>query len=381
MPIKGDLLIRGGSIVDPARSCYGTGDVLISGNKISDVPAGQVVEADKTIEAAGCLVLPGLIDYHAHLYYGGSEIGVPPDSALLPQGVTTAVDQGSTGAANFEHFARTVMSTSEIRIFASLNVSPAGLPTTRYPEMLDSRYFDFPHVRSLFEKYGGQLVSLKVRQSKEVVGELGMEPLKQAVRMASSLGCRVVVHTTNPPGTVEDMISLLRPGDVYAHVYQGKGNHILDDKGKVFPGVRRAGENGVIFDTADGKPHYAFSVARAAIADGFEPDIISSDVTFGTLFDLSVFGLPLIMSKYLNLGISLHNVVKACTVVPAYLLGMDGKIGTLAPGAYADVAIFKLADAQTKLQDVFGGTLTCSRMLVPQMTILGGRIAYRNAIF
>jgi predicted amidohydrolase len=176
------------------------------------------------------------------------------------------------------------------------------------------------------------------------------------------------------------MVSLLRPGDIYCHVYQGRGNTILDGN-KVRQAIHRARQEGLVFDTADGKPHYAFSVAKTALADGFEPDIISSDIVRGTMFEHTVFGLPLIMSKYLNLGMSLENIVKACTATPARLLGLEGHIGTLAAGAEADVAVFKLEEFSMTLQDVFGDVLTCGSVLVPQLTILDGRIVYRNIKF
>jgi predicted amidohydrolase len=119
-------------------------------------------------------------------------------------------------------------------------------------------------------------------------------------------------------------------------------------------------------------------VAKAAIADGFLPDVISTDVVRSSLFEPVVFGLPLIMSKYLAMGMSLPDVVGACTANPAKLLGMQGQIGTLAPGACADVAIFKLKDSSLRMQDVFGDTLTCGRLFVPQLTMLSGKVVYRN---
>jgi Predicted amidohydrolase len=382
MAIKGDLLIHGGTVVDPAREFLGKADILIRNNKIIDIPPGEIVDADKKIDATGCLVLPGLIDYHTHVFHSGTGIGVYPDSSLLPQGVTTAVDQGSAGVTNYESFFQTAISHSQVRIFSHLHASPAGLATLpRCLEEVNPEFFNLEGARELFEKYNKHLIGIKIRQSSEIVGKWGLTPLKAAVKMADALGCRVVVHTTNPPGSVEELVSVLRPGDVFTHVYQGKGSNIINEKGKVRPIIREAREKGVLFDTADGRGHYAFSVARKAIADGFEPDIISTDLVRGSLYERSVFGLPLIMSKYLELGISLQNVVKACTSTPARIIGMKGKIGTLAPGAFGDVAIFKLKNLSQTLQDVFGEVLNCSQVFIPQMTILNGRTIYRNLEF
>lgn len=379
MTIKGDIWISDGTIVDPSRDFLGKGDLLIQNGKIIDVPPGEKAEAERTINAAGYLVLPGLIDYHTHVFPAGTDIGVHPDPAYLPQGITTVVDQGSTGVNNFDSFFNTSVTNSQIRIYACLHSSPAGLATLpRSMEPVDPKLYDVEGVRRLFGKYGGQLVGLKIRQTKEVVGEFGLAPLAATVKMAEAIGCRVVVHTTNPPGDVEELAALLRPGDVFTHVYQGKGSNIIDSAGKVRQAVRQARARGVIFDTADGRGHYAFSVAKAAIADGFEPDVISTDVVRASLYAGTVFGLPLIMSKYLNLGICLPNVVKASTLTPARLIGMDGKLGTLSPGACADVAIFQLKESSVMMEDVFGETLTLKQMFIPRMTILGGKVAYSS---
>ncbi|SFL74887.1 metallo-dependent hydrolase [Pelosinus propionicus] len=382
MTIKGDLLIRGGTIVDPARNFLDKADILIRGDRVVDIPVDEKIQAEKVIEATNCLVLPGLIDYHTHLFHSGTQIGIYPDSALLPQGVTTAVDQGSAGVTNFDSFFKTVVNNSQMRIFAHLHASPAGLSTlTRSLEPIDPNLFDAECARSLFKKYDKELLGLKIRQSKEIVGEWGLAPLKATVQMANTLGCRVVVHTTNPPGEVEELVSLLRSGDVFTHVYQGKGSNIINERGKIRQAVREARTKGVLFDTADGRGHYAFSVAKAAIADGFEPDIISTDIVRGSLYERTVFGLPLIMSKYLNLGISLEKVVKACTSAPARVIGMEGKIGTLAPGAYGDIAVFQLKEIPLHIQDVFGEVLTCDQVFIPQMTVLNGRVVYRSLEF
>ena len=379
MTIKGELFIHGGTVIDPACEFFGKADILIKNGKIAELCSGQVVEAERRIDAAGCLVMPGLIDYHTHVFHGGTDIGINPDSALLPQCVTTAVDQGSAGITNFESFFKTIINTSQLRIFAYLHVSPAGLATLiRCLEPVDPKLFDEERDCRLLETYSSHLAGLKIRQSKEIVGQLGVEPLAATIRIAEKIGCRVVVHTTNAPGEVEEILSLLRPNDVYTHVFQGKGSTILDSAAKVRQSVRQARDRGIVFDTADGRGHYAFAVIKAALADGFEPDVLSTDLVRGSLFDRSVFGLPLIMSKYLALGMSLYNIIKSCTATPAKLLGMEGKIGTLQPGAYADVAIFKLQDTELLLEDIFGEKVTCKQVFLPRMTVAGGKIVYRS---
>jgi len=382
MTMKGDLLILGGTMVDPARDFYGKSDVVVRNGKIMEWPSGETVEAEKVINAEGCLVLPGLIDHHAHAFPAGTDIGIYPDSTHLPQGVTTVVDQGSAGVNNCESFFNSIVGNSQTRIFAYLNVSPAGLSALpRALEPVDPKTYELESARSLFEKYDKRLLGLKVRQSKEIVGELGLVPLAATVQMANALGCKVTVHTTNSPGNVNELTALLRPGDIFTHMYQGQGNTILDDKRRVRKAVRDARSRGILFETADGRAHFTFSVAQSAISDGFEPDLISTDLVKASQFDRPAFGLPLMMSKYLCLGIPLQRVVKACTSTPARLIGMEGKIGTLSPGAYADIAIFQLKEMTILLRDIFDQELACNQILIPRLTVLKGRVVYRSLDF
>lgn len=368
-------------MIDPGRGLRGPGEVLIKGNRIASPGQGEAVEAGRTLNADGCLVFPGLIDFHAHLFGGGNEIGIHPDASLLPMGITTAVDAGSCGVANYESFLRTIVATSRVRIFSFLNVCPAGLMTSRYLEQVDPKVYDEVAMGELFSRNPGQLLGLKVRQSKEIVGELGIKPLQATVQIAGRLHCPVVVHTTNPPVSAEKLVSILRPGDVYCHAHHGTGESILAGSGKVWPAMLAAQKAGILFDAANGQNNFASSVAKAALAQGFFPDVISSDVTAKTAFGDFVFSLPYVMMKYLNLGMELDRVVAACTSVPAKLIGWSGKIGTLAPGAFADVAVFRLVEKPLLIQDKFGGKITGRKWLIPQLTILDGKIAYRQIDF
>jgi dihydroorotase len=377
-----DIRITGGTIVDPARGINGPGEVLVHGPSIVEAEPGSPVHADMTIDARGCLVLPGLIDFHAHLYGGGTESGVHADTALLPMGVTTAVDAGSCGSANYESFLRTVVPASRARLFSFVNIAPDGLIVTRLEEELHPKYYDEPRLAELFHRHRGQCLGLKIRLSKTLVGDLGALPLVRTLEVAERIGCAVAVHTTNPPIAPEDIAGLLRPGDVYCHVYHGTGDTIVGADGKVGAGLRSARRAGVVFDTANGRRNFSFKVARAALADGFLPDIISSDLTRNTLFADFVFSLPFVMMKFLGMGMTLDQVVAACTSAPARQIGMEGALGTLAPGAFADVAIFRRMTKQpTVVKDDFGDALTVDDWLLPQMTILDGRIVYRQIDF
>src|SRR5262245_4195974 len=176
--MKVDLRIVGGTIVDPDRGINGPGEVLVDRHQIVEAGAGESVTAEKTIDARGSLVLPGLIDFHAHLFGGGTESGVHADSALLPMGVTTGVDGGSCGSANYDNFMRSAVAASRVRLFSFVNVSPQGLIATRYAEELDPKYYDEPALAELFARYRGQCLGLKIRYQKELVREHGVATLQ-----------------------------------------------------------------------------------------------------------------------------------------------------------------------------------------------------------
>jgi predicted amidohydrolase len=297
-------------------------------------------------------------------------------------GITTGVDAGSCGSANYESFLRTIVPTSRVRLFSFINISPDGLIATRYPEELNPKYYDEPRITELFYGNPGQCLGLKIRLSKELVGDLGGKPLEATLEIAQRLKCPVVVHTTNPPIPPEDIAGMLRPGDVYCHVHQGRGETIVGSNGKVRPQLFRAQNKDVIFDVANGRNNFSFTVAKTALAEGFLPDIISSDVTRKTLYGDFVFSLPLVMMKYLNMGMTLDAVVAACTSFPARQIGMKGKLGTLAPGAFADVAVFsRVKKRPLVIKDDLGDSITADDWLIPQMTILNGKIAYRQIDF
>lgn len=381
--MAGDTIIRvkGGHVIDPATGESAVRDVWVVNGRIAEA-CDAAPKGHKEVDASGCYVFPGLVDFHLHMFRGGTEIGLQPDSVLLPMGVTMAVDQGSAGVANCDAFYAGVLAKTTIRAYAFLHLCPAGLATTRYLENIDPATFDPVAVRDVFDRYPGVFRGLKIRQSIEIAGEFGLKPLERTLAIADDLGVPVVVHTTDPAGSIEDLASMLRPGDVFSHVYHGRGETILDGAGNVRPAILKARERGVLFDTADGRVHFGLKQIRDSLERGFLPDTISTDLTRISMFALPVFGLPFVMATYLALGMSLEEVVRAVTHSPVKALGLNtGKFGTLQPGAYADMAIFKLKDAHAHITDNTEDSLNISRLLVPQMTLRNGETVYRNMEF
>ncbi|MDU2063506.1 MAG: metallo-dependent hydrolase [Sporomusaceae bacterium] len=375
-----DILIRGGRVIDPAVNRDEIGDIAIYNGKIGPLPTpGDTVS--EVIDATGCLVLPGLIDFHGHVFFRGTENSVAPDSAFLPYGVTTVVDGGSAGTANFEVFQQAVVNHSLMRICSFVNVSPTGQTTNRYDENLDPDCFDADKIGQLLEQYQGTLRGIKLRHSRGIVKEFGMAPLKKTLAIAERFDCPIMVHATNPPNDTSDLADLLRSGDIFAHMYHGTGSTILTETGNIKAAVQSARDRGVLFDVAHGRTNFTFATARQALAAGFEPDIISSDTTPLTLYRPPAMGLPFLLSKFLAMGLSLTELVRTCTATPATALGLNGKIGTLAPEAYADVAIYRLTKEAVTFSDFKGELLLGESVLVPQLTLLGGRLVYRHITF
>ena len=368
-----DLKIKNGHIIDAELGLDGPGTVCISGKRIS-ADDGSVPSLPE-IDASGCYVLPGLIDFHTHVYAAGCSFGVHPDW-FPATGVTTTVDGGTSGASNFEAFYRSTIVQSPVRILADLCMSSQGQFQLGFPENYTPEYFDEKKIGQLFEKYPDVLVALKIRLSKETVGALGIRPLEKTLEIADRLQLPIVVHTTNPPVPAAEIVKRLRPGDVYCHCYQGEGETMIGADGHVRPEFYEARERGVLFDACNGTLNFNFRVAEAALADGFFPDIISSDTSLHS-FARPYFckNLPYVMAKYLTLGMELPAVVRAATGTPAKVLGHAGSIGTLKEGAAADVTILKPVSRRTVYGDrkeERAGEIT----LVPQMTVLGGEVVY-----
>jgi predicted amidohydrolase len=379
--MKVDITITGGRVIDPAANVDKVCNVYIQGKQIVSLPDGDVAEAAITINADGCIVVPGLIDFHTHFFANGTEWGVNADTSFLPIGVTTAVEAGSAGSSNYDCFAKMNVCMNRMRTFSFLNVSPGGLPTALYAENINPSVFDKGRIADLMAQYRGQLIGLKIRQSKEIAGNLGLKPLESTLEIAETLGCPVVVHTSDPAGTCEELANMLRPGDIYCHVFSHRGNTIMDGNGKVKEAIRKARQRGVLFDSANARFHFYFPLVAAALDEGFPPDIISTDLTTVTTYAQFVYGLPFVMMQFMGLGMPLTRIIEACTVTPAEILGQQDRLGTLRPGARADVAIFLLHKRRMLINDYYGEPLQLDYSLAPQMTILDGKVVYRHIEF
>jgi dihydroorotase len=272
------LLLKGGEVLDPGAGLAGALDVRLRDGRVAEVGPALAADGDRVEDVTGRLVVPGLIDLHAHCFIGAADFGPRTDEVMARTGVTTMVDGGSAGAALIEGMRRWVIEHARVRILAFLHISALGLAWMRIGEVHHLPYADVEAAVGAARDHADLVVGIKVRMEAPVVGEAGLEPLRRARRAADALGSRVMVHVTTPPVPLADILALLRPGDIVTHFLHGRGDGILDDRGQVKLEVWRAREQGIVLDVGHGRRHVNFDIARAAFRQGLRPDTISSDL-------------------------------------------------------------------------------------------------------
>lgn len=387
--MKLDILIKNGLVADLDNANYVNRNIGIVGNRIVDLRTFESTGAETVIDATDCIVLPGLIDFHAHVFHGGTAISVNPDVICLPNGVTSVVDAGSSGWVNYKLFRNSVINTAQTRIKSYLNVVNVGLSTlgggpTGYLENTNPANFNVEKIRQTLEENRDNILGLKLRYSQDIASDrnFGGDPFYATVELARKLKTTLCVHVTDSRLPADELISHFQADDIYAHCFHGTGNAILRESGDLFPAIVEAKGRGVIFDCSNGVAHFDFNVARNAMEQGFYPDIISTDLTLrNSLRTNKVFSLLFIMSKYMNMGMSFFEVVRAVTQTPARLMKMHEQIGTLAPGALADIAIVKLRKEKIMFEDTKGTQLWGDHYIDNCATISNGQIVYQRLQF
>lgn len=373
--MKIDTIIKNGRVLDPADNIDEVRDIGIDSGMIVKIREGD--EAVQTIDAEGSYVLPGLIDFHIHAFGAGSGWGIAEPDLLLSTGVTSAVDAGSAGCTNYNALHNLVVNSSMVRMKTMLNVYNGGTLDMQFDEILDPDRFHIKMIRKTIMEYGNEIIAIKIRFAKSIAGDYGLAALDRAVDIAEELELPLCVHITDPPCTQSDIAKRLRKGDIMCHIFHGRGETILDSDGNIQEDILKAKERGVLFDVAHGNTNFSFRVIREALREEFKPDVISTDMCRDKLnISVKTKSLVQVMSLYLNMGLQLKEVVKAVTEVPAGLMGMTGKIGTLREGAYGDVAIVKLKDMEYLTEDYEREVFVNRQMFIPQMTIVGGEIAF-----
>jgi dihydroorotase len=378
-----DLLVKNGRVVDPASGLDAPRDIAISADKIVAIaPTIEAANAAQIIDATDCLVTPGLVDLHSHVYWGGTSLGVDADRLAAKSGTTTFIDAGSAGAGNFLGFRRHVMERSKVRILAFVNISFAGIfgfsRTVMVGECADLNLCDPREVMAAVREHGDVVVGVKVRSGRIAGGTSGIAPVDIALEAADAVSLPLMAHIDEPPPGRSEVLPRLRRGDILTHCFRPFPNAPVFASGAVRPDMRLARERGVIFDIGHGMGSFDFDVARIMLKEGLAPDVISSDVHLYCV-DGPAFDMLVCMSKLLALGMPLADVLRAATQKPADAIGR-GDLGRLAVGGPADIAILKGRAGRYTFFDSRAAELIAESRLVSTGIVVGGVWWPNNAL-
>jgi dihydroorotase len=379
---KFDLVIKGGEVLDPSQKLRARRDIGIRFGVVEalepDIPADRAL---RVLDAGGKLVTPGLIDLHSHVYPYGSALGIPADELVPFQATTTVVSAGDAGANNFAAFRRHIMAQTRTRMYAFVHIANNGLAGFPVPELFNISYADVPTAARALGENADIVLGIKVRMSENVIDKHGLEPLKRAIAACEMAGTKgkVMCHIggVQTRALMSEILNTLRAGDILTHSYSGApnnagdGTNIVQD-GKLLPAALAAKKRGVVFDVGHGGGSFDYTIAEAAIAQGAPPDTISSDIH---VFSGNTPGMPFltwVMSKFLNLGFTLEQVVAMATVNPARVIGRMPKLGTLQAGAPGDVSILELVEGPVRFVDTRKNERDGKVHLRPVQTVAAG---------
>ena len=380
--MKYDLLITGGEVIDTGAGLRGIMDVAIAGGRIVAVgPSLNGNEAKRTISAKGMLVMPGLVDIHAHVLVNGHDMGIHTDDCCSGSGVTTLCDAGSTGSSNFAALRGMLEGPVRTNVRAFVNLSAIGVTGIKHAgELAHLPYADPEGCAQTIKDNVDLAIGVKLRFGPGLVWEYSAEPVKMARRAAEMAGdVPMMMHITDSPIPLPELIAHMKPGDIVTHCYHGRNHGILgQEKQFVLKEIVEAQRAGIIFDCAHGRNHFSFRTLEKALDQGFMPDTISTDLTMRTATEGPVWDLPTTMTKLLHFGMPLDEIVRRSTAAPARIMGYEGIVGTLKPGANADVSIFELRDGDFDMRDSDGNVVTAKRRLLAQTTIKDGQVWYQR---
>jgi dihydroorotase len=376
--------IHAGRIVCPASGVDGPGQVVIRDGQIesveldsdlADQTAREASDGDCVLEFPDGVLLPGLIDLHAHPANSDSVFGVPPDEHMLARGVTTVMSQGDAGAANINRYVEKTICRSRVRVVLAINLSRNGeaseggclenLDDANVGECVDAVARHQAHVRAI-----------AVNTSHHACGETDpREVLRRGILAAQETSLPILYGMRRPEDwPLDEQLALLRAGDIVTYCFRREPHCIVQNE-RVLDCVREARRRGILFDVGHGMGSFSFDVAEAAINDGSPPDTISTDLQSNHVGSIPQHDLPLTMSKLLAAGMAEADIFAAVSSTPAGLLGIDADTGAIMRGRPADLVVLQ-SQADQVLCDVHGqarrGVLWTPQLVVRNGSIIEG---------
>jgi dihydroorotase len=365
-----DLLLKNGHVIDPKNKRNERLDIAITGNRIRKIAAGiPVAHARKVVDLGDYYVTPGLIDIHAHFDAQGAPLNLNPDHNALRNGVTTAVDAGSSGSKNFEQFKAKVIDRSKTRVLAFLNIVGAGM----YGPDVENNVgeMDPEAAARMVQKYPGTIVGIKTAHFQPPT----WDAVDRAVKAAELSKTVVMVDFHPKPGRGyrELILEHMRPGDIHTHFY-GRLTPQLDAQKKVQDYMWAARKKGVLFDVGHGSGSLWFRIAVPAIKQGFLPDTISTDIHKSSIM-LPHATMTNVMSKFLAMGLTLEQVIERGTINPAKAIRRPD-LGSLEEGGVADIAVLEVRKGRFPLLDSGHGKLTADKEVRCVLTVRNGDVVW-----
>jgi dihydroorotase len=374
-----DLLLKGGTVVDPSQGRNEKLDVAITGNVISrvapDISAG---EASKVIDVQGKVVAPGFIDVHAHIFQPRRNPN-HPDAAGVWGGVTTIADAGGGGAQNLEEFSE-VVSQAQTKVYSFLSVfRDRNLPD-------DESLLDVDAIVKTAAENPGIVKGVKCLVQPSAIQLMGIKHVEAATTAAREAGLRVLMHIGDigskdlpqtPPELTAKAISLLSAGDIVTHIFTPLTGGAVDRRGKIIPELLEAQQRGVNLDPSYGDFNFGWDRAQLVMSQGVMPDTIGTDIDVQPGFGMRTHlmrGMLEYSAFFLELGFSMEEVVRMCTVAPAKALGIEAEAGSLAEGREADICVIDVVTGDWWLKDADGIGRTASKALFPFLTVKSGQI-------
>ncbi len=352
-------------------------DLEIEDGKISRLgPQLENPRCLKEYAFENALISKGWVDLHVHIYFGATDISIRPEQAGLETGVTTLVDCGSAGEANFVGFSEFIAKQAKERLFAFLNIGSIGLVAcNRISELsLGFRSVNVERTLKTIENYPELIRGIKCRASQVITGDLGAEAVRVARKVARVAGLPLIVHVGEPPPLLEDVLDLLEEGDVVTHAFHGKpGGNLMEDP-RSLAAVHEARARGVLLDVGHGAASFSFKVMRFAREQGIETDLISTDLHRNSIKG-PAYDLPTTLSKLLNLGMQLDQVIAAGSTRPSSFLDPTEGKDWLKVGQNADLTVFRVDEANISVEDSLGDHLTLTQLIHPLLAVQGSNHA------
>ncbi|MBI5760433.1 MAG: amidohydrolase family protein [Planctomycetales bacterium] len=349
-----DVLIRAGRIVCPASGFDSPGMVAVRGDRIVAVGPDVVGSAQHVLDFPNAVLLPGLIDLHAHPACSGSIFGVDPDQHMLARGTTTVLSQGDAGSNACETFVRETIGRSQTQVILAINLSATGEagPSGCF-ERIDT--INVAACVSAIDRHRKHIWGIAINTSHRCCGQTDPHKvLLTGLLVAAATGLPILYGMRRPEDwPLREQLVLLRPGDVVTYCFRSTP-HCIVDRGRVLSAVRETRYRGILFDVGHGCGSFDFSVAEAAVRDGFPPDTISTDLQRGHIGQTPTHDLPLVMSKLRSIGMVERDIFAAVTSRPARTLGLFDEIGSLKVGSRADLCLLRWHDSGEPLVDVHG---------------------------